>query len=639
MQELREPRPPPDWARRIDLVMLALLATAAYAALTGGVRIRVGFLRLSLTSPARLLLIAALVAVFRHVLAPAVPVYRDLPRRIAALAQSIFVDDLDARSMQPLTARFVVAVTALFTVLAAAMTYPLIRHMRDSLNDPGDPLLNLWTLRWVAHQIVVSPRYLFDANIFAPERNTLAYSETLLAPALLAAPLSWLGAGAILVHNVVFLGGFVASGVGAALLVRALTGYTPAAVIAGIVFAFAPFRFDHFAQLQLQQAQWIPFAFLALHRLIASGRVRDGVWLGIAVAAQLLSCMYYGIFLGLYLAVVGGWLLAWRMRVYRRWLPAIGASVLTAVVVFAPAANAYLGARAVVGERGRQENRSFSATWTNYAAAPDVNWLYGRTAQPLGGLERDLFPGVVAVGLSAAAVWPPVSAVRAGYAIGLLFAVDLTRGFNGLIYPALYALVPPVRALRIPALAVVLVAFSLAVLAGYGAARVRRRGVIATLACAVLAESLSIPMPLRTFPASPPPVYADIARDNPDDGTIVELPMIYSADPRFQDQIYMYYSTFHWQKLVNGYSGFFPPSYLEAAAILRTFPDNRSLEALAARHTRYVVIHGERMGAEEYQRIVGAVDTCGCGLTLVARRPWQGKEISVYRTAALAAAR
>jgi hypothetical protein len=573
------------------------------------------------------------------VLAPAVPAYRDLPRRIAGWAQSLLVDDLDGRSTPPLTARFVVAVTALFIVLAAAMTYPLIRHMRDSLYDPGDPLLNLWTLRWVAHQIVVSPRHLFDGNIFAPERNTLAYSETLLVPALLAAPLSWLGAGAILVHNLVFLAGFVASGLGAALLVRELTGYTPAAVIAGIVFAFAPFRFDHFAQLQLQQAQGIPFAFWALHRVIASGRVRDGVWLGIAVAAQLLSCMYYGVFLGLYLVVVGGWMLAWRMRVYRRWLPGVVASLLTALIVFAPAANAYLAARAVVGERGRQENRAFSATWANYAAAPDTNWLYGNTAEQFGGLERDLFPGIVAVGLSAAALWPPVSAVRAGYAIGLLFAADLTRGFNGLIYPALYALVPPVRALRIPALAVVLVEFSLAVLAGYGAARIRRHGLIAALSCAVLVESLSIPMPLQTFPASPPPVYADIARDSQGEGAIVELPIIYTGDPRYQDQIYMYYSTFHWQKLVNGYSGFFPGSYLEAAAMMRTFPDHRSLDALASRNARYVVIHGERMGAAEYQRIVGAADACGCGLTLVIRQPWQGHEISVYRTAPLAPAR
>ena len=53
-----------------------------------------------------------------------------------------------------------------------------------------------WVLGWVAHQLPHAPAHIFDANIFYPERNTLAYSETLLVPGLLAAPLHWLGVGA-----------------------------------------------------------------------------------------------------------------------------------------------------------------------------------------------------------------------------------------------------------------------------------------------------------------------------------------------------------------------------------------------------------------------------------------------------------
>lgn len=41
----------------------------------------------------------------------------------------------------------------------------------------------------------------------------------------------------------------------------------------------------------------------------------------------------------------------------------------------------------------------------------------------------------------------------------------------------------------------------------------------------------------------------------------------------------MYYSTFHWQALQNGYSGFFPPSYHQLAEALATFPDPGSLQA------------------------------------------------------------
>src|SRR5438105_9884672 len=117
------------------------------------------------------------------------------------------------------------------------MTYPQILHMPDAVHDDGDPLLNAWTMSWVAHQVTRAPARLFDANIFYPERRTLAYSETLVAPALVAAPLQWAGVGPLLVSNIVLLSGFVVSGAAMALLVRTLTGCTGPAMVAAIVFA------------------------------------------------------------------------------------------------------------------------------------------------------------------------------------------------------------------------------------------------------------------------------------------------------------------------------------------------------------------------------------------------------------------
>src|SRR5712691_242914 len=197
----------------------------------------------------------------------------------------------------------------LFTALTAVMTYPQVRHMTDGVHDDGDPLMVTWVLAWVAHQLPRGPARLFDANIFYPERNTLAYSETLLVPGMIVAPLHWLGVGSILIYNLVFLSGFAVSGVGVALLVRRLTANSGAAILAGIVFAFPPYRIDHYAHLQLQQTQFIPLAMWAFHRLLDTSRVRDGVWLGLFLVCQMLSCMYYGLFLIPYMAVVCGTIL------------------------------------------------------------------------------------------------------------------------------------------------------------------------------------------------------------------------------------------------------------------------------------------------------------------------------------------
>ena len=636
---------PPLWARATDLVCVGLLIAAAIVVLRGGGRLRLGPLRLSLTSPLRLLLWAAAIAVVRHAIDRSVPIYRDLPARLAVWTRATIADDVAvAPASAPRSTAFLAGVVALFVALTAVMTWPQMLRMRDTVYDPGDPLLNLWVLRWIAHQLPRDPLHLFDGNIFAPERFTLAYSETLLAPGLLTAPLAWLGVGSLFIYNLVFLGGLIASGVGAALLVRDLTGSSGAGFVSGVVFAFLPFRFDHFAQLQLQQGQWIPLAFWSLHRVLWHRRLRDGIWLGVCVAAQLMSCMYYGIFLSIYLIVVGGFLLLWRAAAWRSLIVPIGVGVAAALLLFAPAALAYVNAHTVVGERGVLENITFSATWNNYLAAPDVNWIYGWTAGRYGRLERNLFQGIAAMALAAVALWPPWSAVRTAYAVGLAFAVDITLGFNGLTYSFLYEHVPVFRALRIPALAVMLVGFSLAVLAGFGTARITaavrsrstRRLTIAALCLVVLVECLSVPQSLTTMPLSPPPVYAEMLRDKAARheagvSTIVEVPMIFAQDPHYQDPIYMYYSTFHWQRLLNGYSGFFPPSYLELTAFMRTFPDARSLAALRERGASYAIVHGERLAADDYARLIAAIESCdGCGMTLVSRSRWLDSEISLY---------
>src|SRR5262245_39784278 len=152
-------------------------------------------------------------------------------------------DPLTAPHMS--TKRFLLWMLLLFTVLTAVMTYPQVFHIADGVHDDGDPLMVTWVLGWVCHQLPRAPAHIFDANIFYPERNTLAYSETMLVPGTIVAPLYWLGVGPILIYNLVFLSGFALSGVGVALLVRRLTGSVGAAILAGIVFAFPPRSEEH----------------------------------------------------------------------------------------------------------------------------------------------------------------------------------------------------------------------------------------------------------------------------------------------------------------------------------------------------------------------------------------------------------
>jgi hypothetical protein len=71
----------PRWARAADLVCLALLALAIVVAEWGGFRERVAGVRIALTSPWRLVGLAALVTAVRHAIVSRPPIYADLPRR------------------------------------------------------------------------------------------------------------------------------------------------------------------------------------------------------------------------------------------------------------------------------------------------------------------------------------------------------------------------------------------------------------------------------------------------------------------------------------------------------------------------------------------------------------------------------
>ena len=188
--------------------------------------------------------------------------------------------------------------------------------------------------------------------------------------------------------------------------------------------------------------------------------------------------------------------------------------------------------------------------------------------------------------------------VRFAYALGLILAFDVSLGFNGVIYRGLYDYFLPFKALRVPARMGLMVGFSLAVLAGYGAARIAerlrsapaRRLALTALGVLMLAEYASKPLPLWTAPRHPPESYADLMRDAGDGPTsvIFEFPTGAMEDPE-----YLYYSTFHWQYLVNGYSGFFPPSYRKVVNAVRDFPDEKSMSVIGTHGARYIVIHGE----------------------------------------------
>ncbi len=175
-------------------------------------------------------------------------------------------------------------VCLLFVLLTLVLAAPLsLSPATHALPLSADTRLFLWTISWDVHALLRHPLSLFDANIFFPEHRTLAYSEHILGSAVLGAPALLATGNPVLALNVIVLLSCVLSGLGAWFLARELGASVTGAILAGVIFAFAPPRFVRLAQVHLATVQWIPFGLAFLHRYARGARRAD-----LLVAAVLL---------------------------------------------------------------------------------------------------------------------------------------------------------------------------------------------------------------------------------------------------------------------------------------------------------------------------------------------------------------
>jgi hypothetical protein len=511
------------------------------------------------------------------------------------------------------------ALCAVALAASALMTWPLatdIGHLARTPNS-GDARFAVWNVAWVAHALTTNPSGLYDANIFYPHRNALAFSEANIGAGTIAVP-AWLAThNAIAAHNVVVFVAFSASVVFTWLLVRRLTGDGGAAATAAVLYAFCPYVFSHTAHIQLLMVGGIPMCLLAFHRLVDTPSLGRGCTLGLALVAQALSCAYYGISAGLtigYATLFYAWSRGlWRSKTY--WLAIATAAGLSIAIVF-PFFLPFLDVQSETGfARSLDDARHWSAYWRSYLAsgAHAHAWILP--------LIRDwnaavLFPGFLAVVLGSAGAaialrQHPSASVPARLArdretallygsIGIL-TLWASLGPRAGLYTLFYNTIPVFSFLRAPERMGIAVMLVLALFAAFAIRELRTRmhpyrRAIAIAACAAaLLELNDLPFDWRIEPPAPAAYRALAAVPR---GPVVEFPFF---DRRIDFHIhtrYMLSSTVHWQPLVNGYSDHIPADFREIAKPLATFPSPESFQAMRTYRVRYLTISRSRYGRQ-----------------------------------------
>jgi hypothetical protein len=518
-------------------------------------------------------------------------------------------------------------------VFGLVFTYPLAVRLGTHLSNPGDPLLTSWMLGWNAHALLTPEVGLFDANIFYPYDNTFALSEHLFGLSLFGLPF-WIFTGdALFTNNTVLLLCLLLSSFTMYILAFGLTGNYVAAVAAGIIFAYNPFRVQQVSHLHLQGVFWLPLIAFFLMRYMQAPRARDLILFGFALLMQSLSGFYglaaAGIVVGI-LGVAGTTLLREPVLGFRR-LGGIGAAITLVGLLNLPFVLPYLRIRSELGiERSLAEAALFAAAPRDYLRVTYQHELHGSWLGSLGGSpEGALFPGFTVIALVLVALYglwrwrraedlsrvPTMS--RWGWAFAVLvpacFILTLGPWIHvgdakvPLPYFFLYEALPPLRALRVPSRFHLAFMMGVAVLAAIGYTYVdrqfRHRGRPAhhwplgiTLIILLFVEYATLPFPAATsaFDQRRRDALDYHLRQLGEHAVVVELPMTLPPPPRTFDPTpyeYVYASTRHWRNLVNGVSGFYPPGYRKLSGILDTFPSLASRATLRDLGATHIVVH------------------------------------------------
>ena len=327
------------------------------------------------------------------------------------------------------SARWPLLASALaYSALTAVAGRLVLSHPAASIfHDMGDPLLTAALLHWNAWTVPFTAAW-WQFPIFVPTPDTMAFSEHLLGLSVVATPIEWVVRDPVVAANLVTLLTYPLCGLAAFLLARRLTGNAAAAFLAGLAYAFAPYRAAQQAHVQMLAGFWAPLVLLGLHGYIDSGRRRWLVLFGTAWLLQVFANLYSLYFLS---ALVALWVL-WFVVLPGRWIQLrdIAVATLLALVPLAPTLITYVTVHARNGfVRPSWEAQIFSADLSGLlCAAPETavwGWLQ-IGCRP----ESALFPGVVLLVLAGAAVVSLRRDVAGGTAPGL--ALRALRALAGI---------------------------------------------------------------------------------------------------------------------------------------------------------------------------------------------------------------
>lgn len=521
----------------------------------------------------------------------------------------------------------------LWVLIAVVLLQPTPHRVSATVvGDLGDPMFLLWTVSWGAHALVNDPLAVFDAPIFFPEADTLAFSDPMLSLAPFFGVLKWVTGDAVTALNLMMFGLFVFALAAGHALGMWFFGRRDIALVVAVVSCCNSYVLGQQNHPQLQTVGFVTLSFLLLFRALERQRARDGVALGVCIVAMTLANLTYGLIWVFAAAVVVAVLgLQRALPPWRRLVrPAVPAALICAAVL-GPMGLLYRS----VAERNdleRPYEPAHSLFPTDVVTPQRGNWSWGTSLDGVNSWgragEHPFFPGFVVLLLGLVGV----------VLIGRLSLREWRARSGGVTTaPALASTtrLPQLRALLVAAAAVLVLAagpgsgdlrlpFRLfhRYVPGFDGIRVTSRFAVVLFVVGALLVGRALVMMIERFPrwgrvipwvvvvavlieVGGPSARVDVPegiqlaayetlRDQPD-GVVLELPIRSAADGLawpYTEAIRMYHSTIDFNPRINGYSGGAPAGFDALADRLDTWPSADAETVATELGIRYVVIHG-----------------------------------------------
>jgi hypothetical protein len=504
-----------------------------------------------------------------------------------------------------------------------------VHHLGNRLADGGDSLLNTWILAWDAHALTTPNLNVWNAPFYYPAKNTITFSETMFGNLWLTLPVQLLSNNPILAFNALVLGSLVLGLYSTFLLVRSLTGSAWAAIVAGIIFSFNPYRWSEIPHVQLLPFFWAPLALLLTHRFLEQQRTRTLAGLLAVLVAQYYASIYLGTILMITMAIFAGVHLVVERKgkdrfvfiTNRRLCCTLLAGGLLAGLALLPLMLPYLRtARDWDFVRTQADNASFSCEFLSYfvpnRSFRTYTWLYDRVEGRIRGYcGLGSLPWLLALGGLLLARRQAASGVVYRFAwTGLVMAIlmlgpclilmNQQRRFP-LPYFLVYHLVPGGKAMRVPTRFISPLLLCLAVLGGFAVAHVLKTWKGWRLSTRILVAACFITFLSLDYAVTDnlgvccesrgefPRVYDYLAASGTE-RPVLELPAALGGQFRS-----LYHQTAHWRPLLGGESGSFTPAALEMAKRTQGLPTDETLRFLEITPAMTLVIHLDAYGKAE----------------------------------------